>query len=108
MRYKSLILILIPIIIYTLYFLRINNEENTKLPHRIVLEITPNEYKIDNRTSKDVVSLIAEEFKINKYKKNHIYFLRVKHDINHDRVVKTMKVLKSNGYNSIGFYNETK
>lgn len=108
MRYKTLIIILIPIIVYTLYFLRINSDENTKLPHRIVLEITPNEYKINNRTSTDVVSLLTEEFITYKYKKNQNFSLRVKKHIKHERFVKTMKVLKSNGYNSISFYNENK
>ena len=101
MRYKTLILIFISIVIYTIYFININNEENTKLHPRITIKITPKEYIINSHLGDNLISLINEEIKTKNIKVKPYIHLNSRNDVKYTRVKKTINELKFHGYEKI-------
>lgn len=102
MTRKALLFTAIFLILATVVFVVATVEIETVTTPEILITITPDKYIINDRASNDVVSLLTDEIKSRKFIEPFNIILSANKEIQYQRIVGAMDVLKNNGFESIG------
>jgi biopolymer transport protein ExbD len=92
-----------PVVILYLY---ITTQAQTVIPASIVIKITPEEYVIGERASRDLASLIVEVYENRESLEEPNIILSAGNEIRYERVIEALEILKRSGFENVGLANE--